>query len=83
MLTLCPNFITTRAKIFIFRLHLDLRDWKPFRQNTDLRKFSETFGRLRKIIEVAVTFSEIPVMTIRKSHAFDSEKVGRYTLSSR
>ena len=35
-------------------------------------------GNRRKSSEVAVTFSEIPVMTRRKSHAFDSEKVGRY-----
>ena len=34
----------------------------------------------RKSSDVAQTFSEIPVMTRQKSHAFDSEKVGRYTL---
>ena len=33
----------------------------------------------RKSSEVARTFSEIPVMTRQKSHAFDSEKAGRYT----
>ena len=29
-------------------------------------------------LEVTRTFSEIPVMTRQKSHALDSEKVGRY-----
>ena len=33
----------------------------------------------QKSLEVAVTFSEILVMTRQKSHAFDSEKVGRYS----
>ena len=36
---------------------------------------------LRKSSEVAWTFSEIPVMTRQKSHAFESEKVGRYILT--
>ena len=36
-------------------------------------------GNRRKSSEVARTFSEIPLMTRQKSHAFDSEKVGRYT----
>ena len=36
----------------------------------------------RKSSEVARTFSEIPVKTRQKSHAFDSEKVGRYTFGS-
>ena len=39
-----------------------------------LRQRSDVFG---KSSEVAVSFSEIPVMTRRKSHTFDSEKVGR------
>ena len=43
----------------------------------NVRKPSE---KHRKSSEVARTFSEIPVMTRQKSHAFDSEKVGRYTL---
>ena len=34
----------------------------------------------QKSLEVARTFSEILVMTRQKSHAFDSEKVGRYTI---
>ena len=38
-------------------------------------------GNHQKSSEVTVTFSEIPVMTRRKSHAFDSEKVGRYTFA--
>ena len=48
---------------------------------------SDIFGRVRKSSEnrrksseVARTFSEIPVMTRQKSQAFDSEKVGRYTM---
>ena len=41
----------------------------------NFRKSSEN---RRKSSEVARTFSEIPVMTRQKSHAFDSEKVGRY-----
>ena len=40
------------------------------------RQRSDVFGKLS---EVAVTFSEIPVMTRRKSYAFDSVKVARYT----
>ena len=46
---------------------------------------SDIFGNIqkssenrRKSLEVAWTFSEILVMTRQKSHAFDSEKVGRY-----
>ena len=35
-------------------------------------------GNSLKSSEVAVTFSEILNMTQRKSHTFDSEKVGRY-----
>ena len=48
---------------------------------------SDNFGNVRKSSEngrksseVAGTFSEIPVMRRRKSHAFDSEKVGRYRI---
>ena len=37
----------------------------------------------RKFSEVARTFSEITVMTRQKSHAFDPEKVGRYSISVR
>ena len=45
----------------------------------NIRKSSEN---CRKSLEVARTFSEIPVMTRQKSHAFDSEKVGRYIVVS-
>ena len=48
---------------------------------------SDIFGNVRKpsenrwkSSEVAQTFSDIPVMMRQKSHAFDSEKVSRYTL---
>ena len=41
----------------------------------NVRKSSEN---RRKSSEMARTFSEILVMTRQKSHAFDSEKVGRY-----
>ena len=41
----------------------------------NVRKSSEN---RRKYSEVSRTFSEIPVMTSQKSHAFDLEKVGRY-----
>ena len=51
---------------------------------------SDIFGNVRKSLEnrrksseVARTFSEIPVMTRHKSHAFDSEKVGRYKIVTR
>ena len=43
----------------------------------NVRKSSEN---RRKSSEVVRTFSEIQLMTRRKSYAFDSEKVGRYTL---
>ena len=36
----------------------------------------------QKSSEVARMFSEIPLMTRQKSHAFDSEKVGRYKTPS-
>ena len=39
---------------------------------------SDIFGNVRTSSEVAWTFPEIPVMTRQNSHAFDSEKVGRY-----
>ena len=46
---------------------------------------SDIFGNVRnywenrrKSSEVARPFSEMPVMTRQKSHAFDSENVGRY-----
>ena len=51
----------------------------------EIETSSEISGNARKssenrwkLSEVAGTFSEIPVMTRRKSHTFDSEKVGRY-----
>ena len=44
----------------------------------NVQKFSESCW---KCLEVARTFPEIPVMTKKKSHAFDPEKVGRYTQS--
>ena len=40
-------------------------------------KFSEN---CQKSSEVTWTFSEILVMTRQKSHTFESEKVGRYTM---
>ena len=42
-----------------------------------VRKSSEN---CRQSSEVTWTFSEIPVMTRQKCHAFDSEKVGRYKI---
>ena len=45
--------------------------------------FQQCLEVLRKSLEVAGTFSEIPVMTRRKSHAFDSDKVGRYIYVTR
>ena len=48
---------------------------------------SDVFGNISKSSEnrwksseVARMFPEIPVMTRQKSHAFDSEKVGRYII---
>ena len=43
-----------------------------------LSEYLWNFGNVRKSSEVARTFSEIPVMTTQKYHAFDSEKVGGY-----
>ena len=59
MLTLCPNFIKFMLKFSCFSLHLDLRDWKHFRDSSS--------EHLRQCSEVAVTFSEIPVVTRRKN----------------
>ena len=75
MLTLCQLY-HNMLKFWYFSLHLDLKDWKPFHQNIfgNVRTSSEN---RRKFSEVAM-FSEIPVTTRRKSHTFDSEKVGRY-----
>ena len=44
----------------------------------NVRKSSEN---CRKSLEVAWMFLEIPVMTRQNSHAFDSEKVDRDTIS--
>ena len=48
---------------------------------------SDIFGNVRKSSEnrqksseMAQTFSEIPVMMRQRSHTFDSEKVGGYTI---
>ena len=52
------------------------------RSSKHLRTFSqrsEVFGKTSESSEVAWMFSEILLMTRQKSHAFDSEKVGRYT----
>ena len=38
------------------------------------------FGSVWKSSEVAGMFSEMPIMTGQKSHAFDSEKVGSHEL---
>ena len=47
-----------------------------------LRNIQESSENRWKSLEVARTFSEIPLMTRQKSHAFDSEKVGRYSRGS-
>ena len=44
-------------------------------------KQKEVFGCLRQCSEIVGTSSEIQVLWIQKSHAFDSGKVGRYTLT--
>ena len=72
MLTLCPkhpnSFTTESQSVQRSSEHLQTLFG-------NVRKSSEN---CLKSSEVAGTFSEIPVMTRRKSHAFDSEKVGRY-----
>ena len=42
--------------------------------------FQKSWENCWKSSEVARTFSEIPVMTRQQSHAFDSEKVDRYSV---
>ena len=76
MLILCPNFITT-LNMFVFQ-------YNPLKSEVFIKVIgisSDIFSKLRtslgnhpKSSEVAVTFSEILVMTRRKSHAFNSEK---------
>ena len=44
--------------------------------------FQKSWKNCRKSSEEARTFSEIPGMTRQQSHAFDSEKVGRYELET-
>ena len=44
-----------------------------------LSNVQKSSGNRRKSSEAARTFSEILLMTRQKSHAFDSEKVGRYS----
>ena len=39
-----------------------------------------SLGNFQKSSEVAVTFSEIPVVMRQKYHAFDSKKVGKYKI---
>ena len=46
-----------------------------------LRTFSFSSENGRKSSEVTGTFSETPVMTRLKAHAFDSEIVGTYTFN--
>ena len=83
MLTLCPNCITTHwnfCKSFqTSTIRLNRKCSKVVGTSSDIFgnvwKSSENSG---KSSQVAGTFSEIPVITRRKSHAFDSEKVGRY-----
>ena len=85
-----------RFVIYYFNLFAPYNNCKSFQMSTIRlnRKCSEVigisldiFGNVRKSSEnhrksskVARTFSEIPVMTRQKSHAFDSEKVGRYIM---
>ena len=45
-----------------------------------LRTSLEDFGLLRKYSEMIVSFSKIPALPGLKSHAYISEKVGRYTI---
>ena len=45
-----------------------------------LRTSSEDFGLLRESSEMIVSFSKIPALSGQKSHAYISEKVGRYIM---
>ena len=79
MLTFCPNFITTHYNFCVSVQSVRIGSVHQGRRNI-FGKVRMSSGNHRKSSEVTVTFSEIPEMTRRKSHAFDSEKVGRYTL---
>ena len=45
-----------------------------------LRTSSEDFGLLRESLEMIVSSAKIPALPGKKSHAYNSEKVGRYRL---
>ena len=65
------------AFIRVLRLHTSSED------SGLLRKTSDFFGILRKSLEMIVSSSKIPALPGQKSHAYISEKVGRYTLKAR
>ena len=72
---LVPNCILHNAKIVVFLIASEVL--KSRRNIFVHRKSSEN---RRKYSEVTRMFSENPVMTRLKSHAFDSEKVGGFSL---
>ena len=68
-----------RKSIQMSTIRLNRKCSKVVRISSDIfGNFRKSSENRRKSSEVARTFSEIPVMTRQKSHAFDSEKVGRY-----
>ena len=70
-----------RKSIQMSIIRLNRKCSKVVRISSDIfGNFRKSSENRRKSSEVARTFSEIPVMTRQKSHAFDSEKVGRYTI---
>ena len=92
MLTLCPECIHNtipkkkrrRKESLILRLpqHQKCHVLYSFGSFQRSLEHPQTlfFGSVWKSSEVAGIFSEIPIMTGQKSHAFDSEKVGSYEL---
>ena len=77
MLTLCPNYITIHYQIVAIEISSEVLKglWNNFYYFRRCRKSSENH---QTYSEVAQMFLENLVMTEWKSHAFDSEKVGRY-----
>ena len=66
---------STGTELVFIHVYTSLTDFRR------LRTSSEDFGRLWKSSEVIVLSSKIPALPGYKSHAYISEKVGRYTIA--
>ena len=73
-------FITIPKSFQMSTIHSNRKCSKVIEISLDiLGNLRKSLENRQKSSEVAGTFSEIPLMLRQKSHAFDSEKVGKYT----